>query len=293
MGMSDDPKDFDAAVTGEAFVAVDNADANVKWLDDKLAVVATGGALKRRVLYTTNQLVEFPITAFVGITSRTPHFKREDVADRLLLFHVERLASFDSEGSLLEQLTSQRNTLMTELVGELQRVLAALGKTKSKAYPTTFRIADFAQFVLRVADAENRLEEAKAMFARLGAEQLAFTLQDDAVMELLEEWITDHPDEEVTTSQLFSSLRAQALSAHPPRVFDCKSVVAFGQYLQSNRATLTSIFGATDRTVGGRKRLWKFSPPTPTVSEPVEAGMEPMSQDDWKWYDEWARRSMG
>jgi hypothetical protein len=91
MGMSDDPKDFDAAVTGEAFVAVDNADADVKWLDDKLAVVATGGTLKRRVLYTTNQLVEFPITAFVGITSRTPHFKREDVADRLLLFHVERL----------------------------------------------------------------------------------------------------------------------------------------------------------------------------------------------------------
>ena len=36
-------------------------------------------------------MVEFPITAFVGITSRTPHFRREDVADRLLLFHVERL----------------------------------------------------------------------------------------------------------------------------------------------------------------------------------------------------------
>jgi len=82
MGMSHEPKDFDAAVTGEAFVAIDNADADVKWLDDKVAVVATGGTLKRRLLYTTNQLVEFPITAFVGITSRTPPFKREDVADR-------------------------------------------------------------------------------------------------------------------------------------------------------------------------------------------------------------------
>ena len=29
---------------------IDNADANVPWLDDKLAVVATGGMLKRRLL---------------------------------------------------------------------------------------------------------------------------------------------------------------------------------------------------------------------------------------------------
>lgn len=29
------------------------------WLDDKLAVVATGGMLKRRLYYTTNQLVEY------------------------------------------------------------------------------------------------------------------------------------------------------------------------------------------------------------------------------------------
>lgn len=293
MGMSPDPKDFDAAVTGEAFVAVDNADADVKWLDDKLAVVATGGTLKRRVLYTTNQLVEFPITAFVGITSRTPHFKREDVADRLLLFHVERLASFDSEGSLLEQLTSQRNTLMTELVGEVQRVLSALDKTKGKAYPTTFRIADFAQFVMRVADAEGRVEQAKAMFARLGAEQLAFTLQDDPVMELLEEWITDHSGEEVTTSQLFESLRALALSSHPPRTFDCKSAVAFGQYLQSHLATLMMLFGASDRTAGGRKRLWRFSPPTSAGNEPVQHRVEPFSEEDQKFYDEWARKSMG
>ena len=50
MGMSHEPKDFDAAVTSEAFVVIDNADANVPWLDDKLAVVATGGTLKRQAV---------------------------------------------------------------------------------------------------------------------------------------------------------------------------------------------------------------------------------------------------
>ena len=78
---------------------------------------------------------------------------------------------------------------MTELVGELQRVLAALEKNKDKAYPTNFRMADFAQFVLKVADADGRLAEAEAMFDRLAAEQLAFIVQDDPVIELLEDWV--------------------------------------------------------------------------------------------------------
>ena len=55
------------------------------------------------LLYTTNQLVEYPVTAFVGITSRTPHSVREDVADRLLLFQVERMETFGAEGKLRER----------------------------------------------------------------------------------------------------------------------------------------------------------------------------------------------
>src|SRR4030095_10296480 len=96
-----EPRDFDAAVTGDAFVGIDNADANVPWLDDKLAVLTTGVTWRRREYYTTNNLGEYPITAFVAITSRTPHFRREDIADRLLLFHVERLESFGAPSTLL------------------------------------------------------------------------------------------------------------------------------------------------------------------------------------------------
>ena len=106
------------------------------------------------------------------ITSRTPHFRREDVADRLLLFHIERLETFGAEGDLLNELTLHRNALMTELVGELQRVLGALEKTKGKSYKTSFRIADFAQFVLRTADAEGNFAEAEAMLNRLYADRV-------------------------------------------------------------------------------------------------------------------------
>ena len=281
MGMSHEPRDFDAAVTGEGFVAIDNADADVPWLNDKLAVVATGGTLKRRLYYTTNQLVEFPITSFVGITSRTPHFKREDVADRLLLFNVERLKEFGAEGTLLSELTARRNHLMTEFVGELQRVLRALEKNKDKSYSSNFRIADFAQFVLKVADAEGNLGEAEAMFDRLGQEQLAFTIQDDPVIEILESWACakGNAGRELTTAGLFYELKRHADCSQPPMLFDFKNVIGFGQYLQTKRATLAALFGATERTVGGRRRVWQFYPPTDRSDDVEKVKGEGKTQD--------------
>jgi hypothetical protein len=292
MSMSHEPKEFDAAVTGDAFVAIDNADADVRWLDDKLAVVATGGMLKRRAYYTTNNLVEFPITAFVGITSRTPHFRREDVADRLLLFHIERLQVYGAEGTLLSQLIAQRDAVMTELVGELQRVLAAFDKTKHATYSTTFRIADFAQFVLRVADADGRLGEAQAVFERLAQEQLAFTRQDDPVIELLEDWLNNYTGHEVTTGELFDALQALASLWQRQSAFDFKSIVAFGKYLQTNLATLKASFGMTYRTGGAGKRLWRFSPPTEGPVEVVEPVKDDVKDDDdWTWYLDWVERT--
>ena len=53
------PDDFDAAITSDHFVVADNADDAPPWLPDKLAVLATGGTIKRRVLYTTNRLADY------------------------------------------------------------------------------------------------------------------------------------------------------------------------------------------------------------------------------------------
>jgi hypothetical protein len=52
------PDDFEAAITADPLVVADNADDAPRWLPDRLAVVATGGTIKRRILYTTNRLVE-------------------------------------------------------------------------------------------------------------------------------------------------------------------------------------------------------------------------------------------
>ena len=90
MPLPSDSKDFDAAVTNSTFVAIDNADSPCKWLNDRLATIATGGTLKRRAYYTTNSLVDYPVECFLAITSRSPNFRRDDNADRSLMMKVKR-----------------------------------------------------------------------------------------------------------------------------------------------------------------------------------------------------------
>jgi hypothetical protein len=291
MQLTQDPKDFDAAVTTDAFVVVDNADTELSWLPDRLAIAATGGTIKRRRLYTTNDLVEYPVSAFVGITSRTPHFVREDVADRLLLFWVDRMELFRAEGSLREQLAAERNQLMTELVGELQVVLRALELNRQKRYDVTFRMADFGQFVLKVADANGRLPEAESMFRRLANEQLAFSVQDDPVIEMLDLWLLSPANVgcELTTGDLFHRLKMHAGLLQPPREFEIKSAIAFGKKLQELKGTLRDLFGASERPGRAGTRWWTFNPPRPTDSELVEPRVVGFSDEDLKWYEEWAR----
>jgi hypothetical protein len=289
MQLTRDPRDFDAAATTDAFVVVDNADTDEPWLPDRLAIAATGGTIKRRRLYSTNALVEYPVTAFLGITSRTPHFVREDVADRLLLFQVERMEKYTAEGNLRQKLVTERNVLMTELVGELQGVLRALELNRDKQYDVSFRMADFGQFVLKVADSDGRLPEAEAMFERLSKVQLASTIQDDPVIELLEDWVRGHTGEEVSTAQLFAALKMLASSLDLQWSFAFKSPIAFGKYLMNNLATLKELFGATYRSGGAGKRLWRFSPIEDMRVKPVEP-VKDETKDDDDWYQEWAER---
>ena len=90
VSLSREERDFDALVTNSPMVAFDNVDSGPAWLENRLATLATGGQIGRRELYTTNRQVTFPIKAFAAVTSRTPPFRRDDVAERLLPIRLAR-----------------------------------------------------------------------------------------------------------------------------------------------------------------------------------------------------------
>jgi hypothetical protein len=258
MPLTDDPKDFDAAVTHSAFVAIDNVDTKCQWLNDRLATVATGGSIKKREYYTTNTLVEIPAHCFLAITSRTPQFRRDDVADRLLILKVERYETFRSENTLLDEVLQNRNQIMSEVVHHLQQVVQALRTGHDADDAGAFRMADFAAFAMKVARHAGVEAQVTAIFDKLTAEQSAFTLEGDPIFELLCAWTSQNSGREVTNKVLCAELAELAEKGKVAFPYQGKHR-AFAQHMFQLRSNLKEFFLITARPAGGNTTLYTFT----------------------------------
>lgn len=255
--VNDDVKDFDAAVTNAPYVVIDNADSKSSWLEDRLAIIATGGTITRRELYTTNKLVEFPASCFLAITSRTPKFRRDDVADRLLIMRLKRFDTFVAEKTMLDEVLRFRNQIMSEVIDHLQRVVQALDKYKGSGFSSTFRIADFADFATKVARFAGIEPAMQSIFDKLSHEQSRFTLEGEQIYELLSEWVQDNEYKEVTTDTLCHELSDVAEKQGGVFIYKGKTR-SFAQRLGNLRPNLEEFFHITDREGGGHKKLFSF-----------------------------------
>lgn len=263
MPLPDDPKDFDAAITNSHYVVLDNVDSKCRWLNDRLATAATGGSVKRRKYYTTNQLMEIPICCFLAITSRTPQFKRDDVADRLLIMKQERLEQYTNESELLKEVLKHRNEIMTEVVRYLQYILKALRDHEEADTSGSFRMADFASFSLKVARAMKVEGEVEKIFEKLSSEQASFVIEDDPIFQLLTIWTQKEGNagREISNGDLCKELGEIAEREKIDFRYKGK-VKGFAQRMANLRANLREFFEIKERTAGKNKRLYSFHPKT-------------------------------
>jgi len=258
--LPDDSRDFDVVITNSYYVALDNVDSHRPWLNDRLATVATGGSVKRRILYTTNDLMEIPTRCFLAITSRTPQFKRDDVADRLLIMKLDRLEKFTNENELLKEVLKHRNEIMTEVVHYLQYILKALRDYEEADTSGSFRMADFASFALKVARAMNAEGDVKKIFEKLSSEQSSFVIEDDPVFQLLTIWVQKEGNaaREISNNDLCKELGEIAEKEKIDFRYKGR-VKSFAQRMANLKANLREFFEIGERTVGKRKRLYSFA----------------------------------
>lgn len=181
---------FDVLVSNLPLVALDNVDGHIPWLNDRLAVVSTGYAVHKRELYTTNKLGWFMSEAAVVVTSRDPHFRRDDVADRLLVLRTQRLSWFMDEASLLRQIDVHRNAMWGEILSDLNHIVAQL-RLDDTVPASLIRLADFGRFGAIAARAKGPEAETQwwHIMERLQQEQDTFTLEDDPFVEALMHWL--------------------------------------------------------------------------------------------------------
>jgi hypothetical protein len=256
------PDDFDAAVTTEPFVVADNADTAPGWFPDKLAVLATGGTLKRRLLYTTNKLGEFPVMANLAVTTRTPNFKREDIAERLLPLNVQRLDGFVPESQLLDEAERSRPQLVSAILGDVQRALREIVAEAGTTRPTQFRMADFADFAVKVAPVVGlQREEMQQLLNRVGKQQVAFAAEDEPLLDLIDKWLSDETthvniDREMSPANLAMELEELAGSSSVP--WERGNGRSFAQHFRNLKGTLAQQFGMRERSSHGGRNLVSF-----------------------------------
>jgi hypothetical protein len=174
---------FIAAICNRVIVGFDNADSRIPWLEDALAVYATGQRYRLRRLYTTNDEVAYDPRALILITSRDPHFNRSDVAERLLPFYFERPQAYRPEPTIFDELDRRRNAIWGELFAHLAAIADSIGKRQTP--PLAFRMADFAAFGWNLFALQGRERDWIELLAKLERAQAGFAAQNDGIVEAM------------------------------------------------------------------------------------------------------------
>ena len=261
--------DFDVVVLNNYLVFLDNADTQCSWLNDRLARIATGAVISKRELYTTARMFSKAARCFLGITSRTPHFRRDDVADRLLLMPVKRFDKIIPESILLSAILENRNAIMTETVHLLQKAIGALKKWKDVQETGSFRMADFYSFAMKNAREEGKEEQLENIFAKMSKEQSLFTLGYDVIYELLGDWLNlkwndgfgtmiPNSEREVTSNILNNELAELAEKQGIGYPYKDKSR-AFALRLSNILSNLREFFIITVREGRGRTKIYSIA----------------------------------
>lgn len=210
--VGNDCKDIDTIITNNYYVVIDNLDNPTKALNDTLARIATGQVIKKRKLFTTNIELEFEVKCFVALTSRTPQFTRDDVADRLICIYLERFGLFQDENNLCRKVMDNRDKIFSFIVAKLQKIIKKLENKQNEEYKVDFRMADFAVFALKIAENKREQKELEKIFATMIKIQNEFTLRDDVLYLILKEFVknTDNKGKRFTPAQLYKNFKEKA-----------------------------------------------------------------------------------
>jgi len=257
--LPDKETDFDALVSHRPLAVLDNVDERCRWLCNRLASISTGEVITKRKLYTTNQLIEIPNKCQLIITSRSPFFNRDDVADRLLLIRLKRFDRFLPEKQILSNLLAHRNEIMSQIFLTLQQVLRVF--QHSSSFNINFRLAEFAEFCLKILEQAGYLEQGKRIFEKLSSAQELFALERNPLMDLLEEWINKDGSvgRIMNASALFEELKE---IAEKKRIrWRCSSPRSLAQKIVNLRTNLEEAFGLEIRKERNRNvyRFWRKS----------------------------------
>lgn len=236
--MPDALDDFLAKVTNQALAFIDNYDDGEDWANDILAAVATGAGVDKRELYTTNDVRREVPRCWLSITSRDPPFRRDDVADRTLVFRVERIEDdFIGMSDYLQEVSHYRDVLWSAYLDNLQAIVSEHARRDTATMSSAHRMADWAIFARIIADALD-VEDVGSLLETMETERATFALENEPWATDLGKWVRANPDEAAEWQPASDLIEAMDAEDGPLR-----SPSGFGSKMSTYRDELGALFG--------------------------------------------------
>jgi len=267
--MPDGKDDFMAKVTNQTLAFLDNYDDGEDWANDVLAAIATGSGLDKRELYTTNGLRREVPRCWLSLTSRDPPFRRDDVADRTLVFRVERVEDgFVGMGDYLNEVTDHRNLLWSTYIDNLQSILAEYHRRDTSSMSSSHRMADWAIFAKIAADALD-VTQIDDLLEMMETERATFALENETWANHIADWVSENPDDANTWRKASSlSEKLSEIAQSNGSVFDM-SGRGLGSKLSTYHEELSELYNL-EIDESGRANQYRFA--VDDSSSPVGLG---------------------
>ena len=254
--------DFDSLLTNQVLAGLDNVDVKINWLNDRLAVAATGGTISKKELYTTNREIRYPITAWIALTSRTPSFRREDVADRLLILETLSIRGLDgvkfrSSMDFFHDVESSRTELWAELISLCRSILGVIDSVDIRSIVVEgARMQDFARFTWIVGKALGCESMVQGIWDKLKTVQTDFALQADPFLPVHRIWLKNNPGREISANKLDDELCQIALQMG--REWPYRGGRSIGQKIKNLEERITEYCDIRLREGPTKQKLYTF-----------------------------------
>lgn len=209
------PRDLEqwaVAAAGSWLVVLDNISGISDWLSDALCRAVTGDGMVRRRLYENDDLSVLAFRRVVALTSIDPGALRGDLADRIVLFDLERFQHRGEELHLDQAFQAAWPHLLGGLCDLTCQVLAVVPTVQVDRPP---RLADFAR-ILAATDqvlGTSALETYRALSSRISAD----VVEADPVADAVRKLATTAGTWQGTAGELLAKLTADLGDQRSPR----------------------------------------------------------------------------
>lgn len=193
LSMTNKLEDLDTIAAKRHVVFIDNLDTYKDTINDKLATYATGITNEKRRLYSNGEVYREKIDAFIGISTRNPVFRRDDVAQRVLIIYLDTLKEYKNEAAIIEPIIKHRNEILSQVIDMLQIILKRMKEEGSDVeYTSALRMSDFAHFTALYF---GNKEQAETLLKKVSKNQKALATEGDILFTYLTKFVSEVQDD--------------------------------------------------------------------------------------------------